>query len=107
MQKVLDQLGLSAINDGTWFGATASRDESTPIIESFNPATNELIASVRSTSAAEYEQVVAKAQESFKAWRQIPAPVRGEAIRRIGNALQQIQRPARQPRCHGDGQDQG
>ncbi len=93
MQKVLDQLGLSAINDGTWFGATASRDESTQIIESINPATNELIASVRSTSTAEYEQVIAKAQESFKAWRKIPAPVRGEAVRRIGNALRKYKDP--------------
>ena len=93
MQKVLDQLGLSAINDGTWFGATASRDESAPIIESYNPATNELIASVRSTSAAEYEQIVAKAQESFKAWRKVPAPVRGEAVRRIGNALRKYKDP--------------
>ena len=93
MQKVLDQLGLSAINDGTWFGATSSRDESAQIIESFNPATNKLIASVRSTSAAEYEQVVAKAQESFIAWRKIPAPVRGEAVRRIGNALRKYKDP--------------
>ena len=93
MQKVLDQLGLSAVNDGTWFGATSSRDESASIIESFNPATNELIASVRSTSVAEYEQVVARAQASFKAWRNIPAPVRGDAVRRIGNALRKYKDP--------------
>tara|TARA_R110002096_G_scaffold161007_5_gene327419 strand:+ start:11534 stop:13051 length:1518 start_codon:yes stop_codon:yes gene_type:complete len=93
MQKVLDQLGLSEINDGTWFGAASSRDESTGIIESINPATNELIASVRSTSAAEYEQIVAQAAESFKAWRQVPAPVRGEAVRRIGNGLRKYKDP--------------
>ncbi len=93
MQKVLDQLGLSAVNDGTWFGATSSHDESASIIESFNPATDELIASVRSTSVAEYEQVVARAQASFKAWRAIPAPVRGEAVRRIGNALRKYKDP--------------
>ena len=87
MQKVLEQLGLSAINDGTWFGARSSSDESAGIIESTNPATGELIASVRSTSEAEYEQIIAKAEESFLAWRQVPAPVRGEAVRHIANAL--------------------
>ena len=81
MQQVLDQLSLSNNNDGTWFGATSTRDEAGSIIESINPTTNEVIASVRSTTVAEYEQVVAKAQESFLAWRQVPAPIRGEAVR--------------------------
>jgi aldehyde dehydrogenase (NAD+) len=87
MQQVLDQLSLSNNNDGTWFGATSTRDEAGSIIESINPTTNEVIASVRSTTVAEYEQVVAKAQESFLAWRQVPAPIRGEAVRHIANAL--------------------
>ena len=87
MKQILDQLGLGAVNDGTWFGGESTRDESAAIIESINPATNELIASVRSTTKTEYEQIVAAAQESFAAWRAIPAPVRGEAIRHIANAL--------------------
>ncbi len=93
MQEILDQLGLGAVNDGTWFGGNSTRDESASIIESINPATNELIASVRSTSVSEYEQVIAKAQESFLAWRQIPAPVRGEAIRNIANGLRKYKDP--------------
>ncbi len=86
-KDILDQLGLGAINDGTWFGTESSRDDSTQIIESINPATNELIASVRSTSQAEYEQVISRAQESFAAWQDTPAPVRGEAVRNIANGL--------------------
>jgi len=87
MKKILDQLGLDELNDGTWFGGDASRDKSGAIIESLNPATNEVIAKVRSTTPAEYEKIVAAAQESFKVWRTIPAPVRGEAVRHIANAL--------------------
>jgi aldehyde dehydrogenase (NAD+) len=89
MKQILDQLGLGAVNDGTWIGAKSSADASAGLIESINPATNELIASVRSTSAGEYEKVVAAAEASFVAWRAIPAPVRGEAVRRIGNALRE------------------
>ncbi len=89
MKKILDRLGLGAVNDGTWFGGKSSCDESTSVIESINPTTNKVIAGVRSTSQAEYEQVIAKAQDSFAVWRDIPAPVRGEAVRNIANALRE------------------
>jgi len=89
MKQILDQLGLSSVNDGTWMGGNSSADESAALIESINPANNEVIASVRSTTKAEYEQVVAAAQEAFLAWRDIPAPVRGEAIRNVANALRE------------------
>ena len=87
MKEILDRLGLSSVNDGTWFGAESRSDESAPLIESSNPATNEVIASVRATTMAQYEEVVAKAEESFLVWRAVPAPVRGEAVRNIANAL--------------------
>ncbi len=87
MKEILDRLGLGAVNDGTWIGDTSSAGEAAGLIESVNPATNEVIASVRSTTAAEYEQVVTAAQEAFIAWRAVPAPVRGEAIRNIANGL--------------------
>ncbi len=89
MKDILDRLGLEAVNAGTWFGNESSEDSSAELIESYNPATGELIASVRSSTAAEYEQIVAKANEAFIEWRKIPAPVRGEAVRRIGNALRE------------------
>ena len=87
MQSVLKQLGLAAINDGTWYGAQSSADETQPLIESINPANGELIASVRATSMAEYEKVVTMARESFAVWSALPAPARGEAVRRIANGL--------------------
>ncbi len=93
MKDILDQLGLGAVNDGTWIGGTSSADDSAGLIESINPATNEVIASVRSTSQAEYEQVIATAEANFAAWRAIPAPVRGEAIRHIANALRKYKDP--------------
>ena len=87
MHDILKKLGLAETNPGTWLGSTALEDESAPLIESINPATGELIASVRSATAAEYEQLIVAARESFHEWRKVPAPVRGDAVRRIGNAL--------------------
>jgi len=87
MQDILNRLGLSVTNPGTWLGATALEDKSAKLIESVNPANGELIATVRSTSADEYEQLVRQAREAFLEWRKVPAPLRGDAIRRIGSAL--------------------
>ncbi len=89
MQSILKKLGLDAVNDGTWLGGKSRHDVSAPVIESINPSNNKLIASVRSTTVAEYEQVVAEAQAAFKTWRNVPGPVRGEAVRRIANALRE------------------
>ena len=87
MKDILDSLGLDAINPGTWYGSEHSEDSSAALIDSINPTTGDVIASVRNTTAADYEKVMTMAQESFKTWRAIPAPVRGNAVRLIGNAL--------------------
>ncbi|RLA27570.1 MAG: aldehyde dehydrogenase family protein, partial [Gammaproteobacteria bacterium] len=89
MKDILDRLGLAETNPGTWLGSTALEDDSAELIESFNPATGELIASVRATTPAEYEQLIEKAREAYAEWRKIPAPARGEAIRKVGNALRE------------------
>lgn len=89
MNDILKRLDLGAINPGTWYGPEFSADATAALIDSINPTTGDVIASVRSTSAAEYERVVNMAQESFAIWGKVPAPVRGNAVRLIGNALRE------------------
>jgi aldehyde dehydrogenase (NAD+) len=57
------------------------------ILESRNPATGEVIARIRQASAADYENCVEAAQDAFLRWREVPAPRRGEIVRRVGEAL--------------------
>ena len=87
MKQILDQLGLEAVNAGTWLGSESMSTDSAPLIDSINPANGEVIASVRSTTADEYERVIASARAAFLEWRKVPAPLRGDAVRLIGNAL--------------------
>ncbi len=87
MNKILQRLGLSDVNPGTWLGSKSLEDKSSTLIESVNPTNGEVIASVRSTTAAEYDTLIAHAQESYRSWRKVPAPARGEAVRLVGNAL--------------------
>ena len=87
MQDILKKLGLGETNPGTWLGSRSLEDKSAGLIESTNPSTGDVIASVRSTTPAEYEQLVTQARQAFIEWRKIPAPARGEAVRLIGQAL--------------------
>ncbi|HNS28369.1 MAG TPA: aldehyde dehydrogenase family protein, partial [Steroidobacteraceae bacterium] len=56
-------------------------------IEVTNPATGALLARARGASDAEYERVMARAVDAAAAWRAVPAPKRGEAVRLLGEAL--------------------
>nr|WP_116812725.1 aldehyde dehydrogenase family protein [Steroidobacter cummioxidans] len=87
MNGILQRLGLEKTNPGTWIGSRSSATESATLIESINPTTNEVIASVRATTPAEYDRVVQAAREALLEWRNVPAPVRGDVIRRLGHAL--------------------
>ncbi len=86
----LKELGIEEFNAGACIGAgewlaTGGDD----ILKSINPATGELIASVYQCSEETYEEVVAHAAEAFKEWRQVPAPIRGELVRKMGVALRE------------------
>jgi aldehyde dehydrogenase (NAD+) len=87
MKQILERLGLAPINAGTWSGANSFSGDGAPLIDSINPASGEVIASVRSTTPSEYEMVVNNAREAFLEWRKVPAPIRGDAVRQLGNAL--------------------
>jgi aldehyde dehydrogenase (NAD+) len=85
---VLSQLGLTPVNAGTWSGGQGwSTDTSGALLDSINPATGERIAQVRTASARDYEHVMSAAVAAAAAWRRVPAPKRGEAVRLIAEEL--------------------
>ncbi|MEY4902397.1 MAG: hypothetical protein RLZZ292_212 [Bacteroidota bacterium] len=81
----LKKLGLKAANAGTSTGLESSKSRKS--IQSYSPVDGALIGSVTVTSAAEYEQVITKAQATFSTWRTMPAPKRGEIVRQFGEEL--------------------
>jgi len=88
MREILASLGIAETNAGAWSQDGGwSKDTTGPLIESINPATGELIARVRSATAADYERVIVSARKAFEQWRMVPAPKRGEAVRLIGEEL--------------------
>lgn len=88
---ILKRLGLS---DATLSGVFAE-DWLAPggdTIESRNPASGEVLGRVATAARADYERVIAAAQQSFMAWRTVPPPARGELVRQIGLRLREHQR---------------
>ncbi len=85
---MLKELGIEAMNPGACVGAGEwlARDGA-DVLRSLNPATGEEIASVHQCNETDYELVVEEAHAAFLEWRQVPAPVRGELVRQMGNAL--------------------
>ncbi len=88
----LAQLKIQASNAGVSTGQTWINTTGQPIA-SHSPVDGKLIGSVQAADQASYETVIAKAQEAFLAWRQWPAPKRGEVVRQIGEALRQYKEP--------------
>src|SRR6478609_2238726 len=87
MQSVLQRLGLTDDNtgvfDGEWRGGGAKIDKISPI-------DGQKLASVRTASADEYDRAISRAHEAFSKWRTTPGPVRGDTVRRLGNALREF-----------------
>jgi len=88
LNAVLARLGLSAMNAGAWSGAAGwSKSTADALVNVRNPADGALIAQVRPANAHDYEAVMASAVAAAQAWREVPAPKRGEAIRQLGEEL--------------------
>src|SRR5690606_3110395 len=89
-QEVFDAFGfgdsdpISGVSvGGEW------RQGSGEVMEIPNPATGDTLARVRMGGADDYEAAVQSSVETFERWRALPAPVRGDYIRRLGNALRE------------------
>lgn len=85
MNEALAQLGIKAVNEGTSTGT--QHFASGTLLESYSPVDGQLIASVTTSSAADYEKVMQTATAAFKTFRLMPAPQRGEIVRQFGEKL--------------------
>ena len=79
----LDTLGLAGIQSGASTGG-AWLDTTGDLLPVATPVDGSNIGTVKMATRGEYEQVVSATQEAFKTWRHVPAPLRGEVIRKLG-----------------------
>ena len=94
MKDILLRLGIGEMNAGVCCGVDNwIREAQGMELQSINPCSNEVIATVAQGAAQSYDQAVAAAQAGFEQWRALPAPKRGEVIRDLGNALREYKEP--------------
>jgi aldehyde dehydrogenase (NAD+) len=86
----LNELGINDVNYGACSGTGKwSETTQTGEIVSINPANGKKIASVYQCSESDYDRIVIDSAKVFKIWRKVPAPVRGELVRQMGEALRE------------------
>src|SRR5437879_6174783 len=85
---LLARLDLQAQNAGACAGPQRWRGTG-PTLTSRNPSDESLIAEIATATADDYDAVLESAVAAARAWREVPAPKRGEAVRRLGLLLRE------------------
>jgi len=84
---LLKNLYIDKLNSGACSGPEWLNSDKNKIIESINPATEKIIATVSCATQNNYEQILLASQQAQLFWRTQPAPLRGDFIRNIANEL--------------------
>ncbi len=85
-KQIMGKLELDDVNSGIFYGEWA-KIEGRDTMVSYSPIDGSQIAEVTMATEGDYQKVLDRAQESFKIWRDIPAPQRGLLVKEIGNEL--------------------
>jgi aldehyde dehydrogenase (NAD+) len=85
---LLADFGIAADNPGVCLGPGQWRGGGAAIVSS-NPANGRALARVATASADDVTAVLETAASAAHVWRDVPAPRRGEAVRRFGNLLRE------------------
>ena len=92
MNNFIQVLGIQDKNSGVSTGSNWLNTEGQSL-DSFSPVDGKLIASLSTTDKKSFDSVVETATKAFLAWRQWPAPRRGEIVRQIGEKLRELKEP--------------
>jgi aldehyde dehydrogenase (NAD+) len=84
--EILKACGIADVNSGACWGEWIKKPSGGEL-EVFSPICGSRLATVLMAGPDDYESVMEKAQAAFETWRMMPAPKRGEIVRRLGNAL--------------------
>ncbi len=88
LAQALPQLGLREHHNGLFIGADEKPAHGDPLTVT-SPIDNRHLATIQLATPADVDAAIAAAAQAFTHWRTIPAPHRGELVRRYGNLLRQ------------------
>ncbi len=91
LRELLERLGITDLNEGASTGVEWLECRG-GIIQSLSPIDGIPLGSIRQASGDDYERAVSAAVQAFEQWRMVPAPRRGEIVRRLGDAFRSCKR---------------
>lgn len=86
---LLKRLNIQDINPGAFSGHGWTSTDHQHRLGSYCPTDGRKLGDIATCSKEDYEQVMKRAETAALAWRQVPAPKRGEIIRQMGQALRE------------------
>ncbi|MEK6674348.1 MAG: aldehyde dehydrogenase family protein, partial [Planctomycetota bacterium] len=86
MEQLLKKFGIQSPQPGGFCGEWIGRGD---VLESISPIDGKVMGTIKQVTAGEYDQVAVRAHEAFLKWRSVPAPIRGETVRQLGNAFRE------------------
>ena len=89
----LKTLGIEKEHYGVSTGLDWLTAEKGPLVEVVSPVDGCQVARVFTATESAYEEAVRKAHRAFLQWRNVPAPKRGDVVRRIGDQLRAYKEP--------------
>ncbi|MCX6116006.1 MAG: aldehyde dehydrogenase family protein [Proteobacteria bacterium] len=93
MKVILSKLGIESKVSGLHTGIAPVELNTNDFFESFSPVDGRIVGTVQKASIKDYESTVERALKAFQYWRQVPSPVRGDLVRKIGNRLREFKEP--------------
>jgi len=84
--QLLARLGIDDVNSGACGTEWIERPAGGELV-SRSPADGQELATVQMAMEEDYDDVVWQASKTFAKWRMVPAPVRGQIVREIGDEL--------------------
>ncbi len=88
VKEMLKKLGITEKQPGACTG-TQWLNTGGKTVQSYSPANGQPIGEVQLANKDDYEAVMKTAQKAFLHWRQVPAPLRGDLVRQMGDALRE------------------
>src|SRR6266571_3449625 len=89
VEEILGAFGMrpGGTVSGVAYGGRFKEDAGGAPLETHDPTTGEVLAHVRTATADDVKRAVGAAHEAFAQWRLVPAPQRGEIVRRLGDGF--------------------
>ncbi|MFM9961758.1 MAG: aldehyde dehydrogenase family protein [Planctomycetaceae bacterium] len=88
LSDTLNRLGVATEPHAVWVGGKGITGRGSLLVGR-SPIDGSTLTTFSATSVADVPQVLNSATEAFRTWRLIPAPQRGEFVRRVGNRFRE------------------